>query len=284
MLQGECDVRLGDRHMKILPGQTLVIPQGIRHEVGNSGWEPVVYVCAFSASTPGTPFYDPSVPGARPTVRQKPAQPWSVVGSQPMGPVYDLVVIGAGPAGEKGAAQAATRQARRDRRCQPRPRWIAVSIAGIPTKTLREGAIYLSGLGQSASQLPAPSARDPWGVADGAQGRGLGVHDQDRRAQPDAPRGLQRIRGRARLLLRPARRGGDSEAGERGRAPGRGGAARLRVAPASPSRACRSAIRTCTTWSSPPGASSGLRNPCSSSAVDRSRASTRRSSEPSGRA
>ena len=82
-----------------------------------------------------------------------------------MGPVYDLVVIGAGPAGEKGAAQAAyfgKRVAIVD--ANPRPGGIAVSIAGIPTKTLREGAIYLSGLGQSASPLPAPSTSDPWGL------------------------------------------------------------------------------------------------------------------------
>jgi quercetin dioxygenase-like cupin family protein len=42
MLQGECDVRVGDRRMKVVPGQTLVIPQGVKHEVSNSGWEPVV--------------------------------------------------------------------------------------------------------------------------------------------------------------------------------------------------------------------------------------------------
>ena len=80
----------------------------------------------------------------------------------PVESVYDLVVIGAGPAGEKGAARAAyfgKRVAIVD--SNPRPGGIAVSIAGIPTKTLREGAIYLSGLGQSANLLPAPSAQDP---------------------------------------------------------------------------------------------------------------------------
>jgi quercetin dioxygenase-like cupin family protein len=49
MLQGECDVRLGDRDLKIGPGQTLYIPQGVKHEVANKGWEPVLYVCSFSA-------------------------------------------------------------------------------------------------------------------------------------------------------------------------------------------------------------------------------------------
>jgi len=35
MLQGECDVRMGDKNLKIGPGQTLYIPQGVKHEVGN---------------------------------------------------------------------------------------------------------------------------------------------------------------------------------------------------------------------------------------------------------
>jgi len=66
MLQGECDVRLGDRDLKLGPGQTLFIPQGVKHEIENKGWEPVVYVCSFSASKRGTLFDDPSAPGARP--------------------------------------------------------------------------------------------------------------------------------------------------------------------------------------------------------------------------
>jgi len=59
---------------------------------------------------------------------------------------YDMVVIGSGPAGEKGAAQAAyfgkrvavVEQA-------PRPGGAAVSTAGVPTKTLRETALYITG-------------------------------------------------------------------------------------------------------------------------------------------
>jgi quercetin dioxygenase-like cupin family protein len=75
MLQGACDVRVGDRRLTITPGQTLVIPQGVKHEVSNSGWEPVVYVCSFSASMRGTLFEDPSLPGVRPLAGQS-AQPW----------------------------------------------------------------------------------------------------------------------------------------------------------------------------------------------------------------
>jgi NAD(P) transhydrogenase len=59
---------------------------------------------------------------------------------------FDLVCIGAGPAGEKAATQAAyfgKRVAIVERR--PNPGGIAVSDAGIPTKTLRETAQYLTG-------------------------------------------------------------------------------------------------------------------------------------------
>ncbi|MDQ3956128.1 MAG: FAD-dependent oxidoreductase [Actinomycetota bacterium] len=58
---------------------------------------------------------------------------------------FDLIVIGSGPAGEKGAAQAAYhgRVALVERET-----WLggaAVGNAGIPTKTLRETASYITG-------------------------------------------------------------------------------------------------------------------------------------------
>lgn len=59
---------------------------------------------------------------------------------------FDLVVIGSGPAGEKAAAQAAyfgKRVAIVER--APVPGGSAVTNAGIPTKTLRETALYVSG-------------------------------------------------------------------------------------------------------------------------------------------
>src|SRR2546430_1794778 len=62
---------------------------------------------------------------------------------------FDMVVIGAGPAGEKAATQAAyfgKRVAIVERRASPGG--IAVSDAGIPTKTLRETALYLTGFRQ----------------------------------------------------------------------------------------------------------------------------------------
>lgn len=62
---------------------------------------------------------------------------------------FDLVAIGSGPAGEKGAAQAAYfghKVAVVDR--NPRPGGAPVNSGGIPTKTLREAATYLTGFGK----------------------------------------------------------------------------------------------------------------------------------------
>jgi len=59
---------------------------------------------------------------------------------------FDLVVIGAGPAGEKGAAQAAyfgKRVCLVER--APKPGGAAVNTGTIPSKTLRETALYFSG-------------------------------------------------------------------------------------------------------------------------------------------
>src|SRR3954449_9096756 len=60
---------------------------------------------------------------------------------------YDLVVIGAGPAGEKGAAQAAyfgKRVALIER--SPYLGGTGINTGTVPSKTLRETAIYFSGL------------------------------------------------------------------------------------------------------------------------------------------
>jgi NAD(P) transhydrogenase len=62
---------------------------------------------------------------------------------------FDLVIIGAGPAGEKGAAQAAYfgKNVCIIERA-PRPGGAAVNTGTIPSKTLRETALYFSGLRQ----------------------------------------------------------------------------------------------------------------------------------------
>jgi len=65
------------------------------------------------------------------------------------GTPYDLVVIGSGPAGEKGAAQAAyfgKRVALIER--SPHVGGAGVNTGTIPSKTLRETALYFSGLAQ----------------------------------------------------------------------------------------------------------------------------------------
>jgi len=69
---------------------------------------------------------------------------------------FDLVVIGSGPAGEKGAVQAAyfgKRVAIVER--APEPGGAAVHTGTLPSKTLREAAIYLSGY----------RARDLYGIS-----------------------------------------------------------------------------------------------------------------------
>ena len=88
-----------------------------------------------------------------------------------------MVVIGSGPAGEKGAAQAAYfghHVAVVDRTA--RPGGAPVNSGGIPTKTLREAAMYLTGFGR----------REVYGV-----GLGLG---------PDLM--LERLHSRAREVQR----------------------------------------------------------------------------------
>jgi NAD(P) transhydrogenase len=69
---------------------------------------------------------------------------------------FDLVVIGAGPAGEKGAAQAAYfGKTVAIVECEAEPGGAAVHTGTLPSKTLRETALYLSGY----------RARDLYGVA-----------------------------------------------------------------------------------------------------------------------
>jgi NAD(P) transhydrogenase len=73
-----------------------------------------------------------------------------------MAEMYDLVVIGSGPAGEKGAAQAAYFGKRvAVVEAQDRLGGSCTNTGTLPSKTLRESALYLSGLRQ----------RDIFGVA-----------------------------------------------------------------------------------------------------------------------
>jgi NAD(P) transhydrogenase len=75
---------------------------------------------------------------------------------------FDLVVIGSGPAGEKGAAQAAycgKRVAVIER--APDLGGAGVNTGTVPSKTLRESALYFSGRGSAGSTASiTPCARD----------------------------------------------------------------------------------------------------------------------------
>src|SRR5262249_56343809 len=112
----------------------------------------------------------------------------------------DVGGAGAVPGGEKGAAQAAyfgKRVAAVDP--NPRPGGIAVSTAGIPTKTLREGAIYLWGLGQSAIGVRPASVQESWRLL---TARKLEVSEfMTKAVERNLVRhGIERIRGHARFL------------------------------------------------------------------------------------
>jgi NAD(P) transhydrogenase len=80
---------------------------------------------------------------------------------------YDLVVIGSGPAGEKGAAQAAyfgRRVALVER--EPHLGGAGINTGTVPSKTLRETALYFSGLRQRGLYGIDYSLRDGLTVAD----------------------------------------------------------------------------------------------------------------------
>jgi NAD(P) transhydrogenase len=85
-----------------------------------------------------------------------------------VGDRFDLVVIGSGPAGEKGAAQAAyfgKRVALVER--NPQLGGACANTGTLPSKTLRESALYLSGLRQ----------REIYGLACSVRTGGLSVDD-----------------------------------------------------------------------------------------------------------
>jgi pyruvate/2-oxoglutarate dehydrogenase complex dihydrolipoamide dehydrogenase (E3) component len=99
---------------------------------------------------------------------------------------YDMVVIGAGPAGEKAATQAAyfgRRVAVVDRR--EAPGGSVVGSAGIPTKTLRETALYLTGSGGASCTASARDHRPvhPHHLQRAHQDRGVQVHGLQRLAR-----------------------------------------------------------------------------------------------------
>ena len=80
---------------------------------------------------------------------------------------YDLIVIGSGPAGEKGAAQAAyfgKRVAVIER--APHVGGAGINTGTVPSKTLREAALYFSGLQQRGLYGIDYSLKENMSVAD----------------------------------------------------------------------------------------------------------------------
>ena len=70
---------------------------------------------------------------------------------------YDLVVIGAGPAGQAAAELAAHVGRRAIIVEQDRPGGVVTTTGGAPTKTLREAARYLTGFGEAEVYGVRPS-------------------------------------------------------------------------------------------------------------------------------
>jgi quercetin dioxygenase-like cupin family protein len=56
MLAGELNVIAQGKTITVKPGQTALIPRGVRHSVVNEGWEPVVYIASFSEVFRDTEF------------------------------------------------------------------------------------------------------------------------------------------------------------------------------------------------------------------------------------
>ncbi len=56
MVAGELTVHAHGERIILRPGQTALIPPGVRHVVKNEGWEPVVYIASFSAAFRDTIF------------------------------------------------------------------------------------------------------------------------------------------------------------------------------------------------------------------------------------
>ena len=102
---------------------------------------------------------------------------------------FDLIVIGSGPAGEKGAAQAANfgkRIALIERRAE-------LGVAGVntgtvPSKTLRESALYFSGLRQRGLYGIGISLREGLAVAGSCTPRTRSCWPSARKSRQTLPR------------------------------------------------------------------------------------------------
>jgi len=115
---------------------------------------------------------------------------------------YDLVVIGAGPAGEKGAAQAAyfgKRVAIVDRR--PQVGGVSAHLGTLPSKTLRETALFLSGYRQRELYGVELTLQRHISISDFMARKGPVILDEVRRMEANLERhGITTVHGHARFV------------------------------------------------------------------------------------
>src|SRR5258708_1025036 len=115
---------------------------------------------------------------------------------------YDLIVIGSGPAGEKGAAQAAyfgKRVCIIER--APRPGGAAVNTGTIPSKALRETALYFYGLRQRGLYGVDYTVKENITVADFMFRERTVIEAEWQLIDDNLKRhGIEQIRGSARLV------------------------------------------------------------------------------------
>ena len=115
---------------------------------------------------------------------------------------YDLIVIGSGPAGEKGAAQAAyfgKRVCLVER--APKPGGAAVNTGTIPSKALRETALYFSGLRQRGLYGVDYTVKENITVADFMFRERTVIEAEWKLIDDNLKRhGIEQIRGSARLV------------------------------------------------------------------------------------
>ena len=117
--------------------------------------------------------------------------------------MYDLIVIGSGPAGEKGAAQAAwfgKRVALIER--EPVLGGACVNTGTVPSKTLRESALHLSGMRQRGFHAAVDvQLRRDITVADFMHRKQIVVEREWERIDGNLKRhNVERFRGEARFL------------------------------------------------------------------------------------
>src|ERR1051326_2729382 len=121
--------------------------------------------------------------------------------SYPM-PSYDLIVIGSGPAGEKGAAQAAyfgRRVALIER--EPVLGGACVNTGTVPSKTLRESALHLSGFRQRGFKAVNVNVKSNVNVADFMYRKQIVVEREWQRIDSNLRRhNIDRYTGTARFV------------------------------------------------------------------------------------